>query len=89
MYVRINLDLPVFYCSHLSLPQREASLKRLSSFVRDHAIHLKPKGEFVFVSFFIAFGLGLVQSDILSFLQDFILLSNYSLVIHIYYSFLL
>ena len=88
MYVRINFDLPVFYCSHLSLPQRSIP-KRLSSFVRDHAIHLKPKGEFVFVSFFIAFGLGLVQSDILSFLQDFILLSNYSLVIHIYYSFLL
>ena len=57
--------------------------------MRDHAIHLKPKGGFVFVSFCIAFGLGLVQSDILSFLQDFILLSNYSLVIHIYYSFLL
>jgi len=36
--------VPIYHCV------REASLKGLSSYARDHAIHLKSKGEFVFVS---------------------------------------
>lgn len=36
--------VPTFHCI------RQASLKELSSYARDNAIHLKPKGELVFVS---------------------------------------